>query len=62
MMTPYQKLKSLPDAAGFLKPDVSFNHLDQIALAISDNDAVEQLNHARNQLFNTINPRPKHAA
>ena len=62
MMTPYEKLKSLPDAAGFLKPDVSFNHLDQIALAISDNDAVEQLNHARNQLFNTINPRPKHAA
>jgi hypothetical protein len=28
MMTPYEKLKSLPNAAGFLKPGMSFAALD----------------------------------
>lgn len=31
MMTPYDKLKSPPDACQYLKPGVSFEQLDAIA-------------------------------
>jgi hypothetical protein len=31
-------------------------------MSISDNQAAQQLNAARTQLFQIINPRPKHAA
>lgn len=62
MMTPYEKLKSLPDAMRFLKPGTTFEQLDQIAAAISDNVAAERLNEARKKLFQSINRRSKHAA
>lgn len=51
MMTPYDKLKSLPNAAQYLKPGVSFDKLDAIAHHMSDNAAAEQLNQARDELF-----------
>jgi len=54
MMTPYEKLKSLPQAAQYLKPDVRFQHLDEKAYAISDNEAAKRLQAARRQLFETI--------
>lgn len=54
MDTPYDKLKSLPNAHSFLKPDVTFEQLDAIALAISDNQAAQQMNEAKRQLFKTI--------
>ena len=39
-MTPYEKLKSLPNAAACLKPGTSFDQLDAVAAAaMSDNDA-----------------------
>jgi hypothetical protein len=44
MMTPYEKLKSLPNAAQYLKPRVSFQDLDALATSISDNDAAQRLN------------------
>jgi hypothetical protein len=31
MMTPYDKLKSLPHAEKYLKPDITFKQLDAIA-------------------------------
>jgi hypothetical protein len=62
MMTPYQKLKSLPEAQRFLKPGVSFLQLDHLAMAITDNQAAAQLNAARSKLFQSINHRPKRAA
>ena len=37
MMTPYEKLKSLPDAIQYLKPEITFQILDEFALKISDN-------------------------
>ena len=37
VMTPYEKLKSLPDAAARLKPGTSFDELDAVAAAMSDN-------------------------
>lgn len=62
MMTPYDKLKSLPEAADYLKPGVCFEDLDRRATAISDNEAAERLNEARNKLFKSIQRRSKHAA
>jgi transposase InsO family protein len=59
MMTPYEKLKSLPQAEQFLKPGVSFKQLDAQASAMSDNDAAQRLNHARAILFKTIFNRAK---
>ncbi len=54
MMTPYEKLKSLPDAAQYLKPGVTFEMLDAIAMKQSDLDAWTQFQKARAKLFDTI--------
>ncbi len=54
MMTPYDKLKSLPSAKDYLKPGVSFEILDKFAYQISDNQAADQLQKARRKLFKTI--------
>ena len=54
MMTPYDKLKSLPDASNYLKPGISFETLNQVALQISDNEAADQMKKARHKLFNNI--------
>jgi len=57
MMTPYDKLKSLPNAKNYLKPSTSFEILDKLAHQISDNQAADQLQKARQILFKTINGR-----
>lgn len=62
MMTPYEKLKSLPQAETFLKFGVNFEQLEAQARAMSDNDAAEQMNAARSALFKTIFNRSKTAA
>ena len=62
MMTPYEKLKSLHQAQQFLKPGITFLHLDVQATALSDNEAAQRLNHARTLLFRTILNRSKTAA
>ena len=56
VMTPYEKLKSLPDAADCLKPGTTFDQLDATATARSDNEAARALNQARERLFRSINP------
>ena len=57
VMTPYEKLKSLPNAAACLKPGTSFDQLDAVAAAaMSDNDAARALNQARDRLFASIDP------
>ena len=61
MMTPYEKLKSLDNAATYLKPGVSFEHLDAISYQISDNEAARRLNQARAELFRSIN-KPQNPA
>ena len=55
LMTPYDKLKSLPNAEHYLKAGLTFEQLDAIAHAISDNQAARQLNQARDKLFQSIN-------
>lgn len=62
MMTPFDKLKSLPDAAAFLKPGGTFDELDAVAYAISDNDAARALNQVRDQLFQSITKTRRSAA
>jgi len=54
MKTPYEKLKSLPQAETHLKPGVTFKQLDAIAYKISDNEAARRLNKARTLLFQQI--------
>ena len=55
-MTPYEKLKSLPNAVAYLKPGTSFDQLEAVAAAMSDNDAARALNQARDRLFDSIDP------
>lgn len=57
MMTPYDKLKSLPNASNYLKPGINFEILDKLSHAMSDNQAADQLQKARQKLFKTINGR-----
>lgn len=54
MMTPYDKLKSLPEAESFRKTGVTFTALDALAFAISDNEAASRLSQARQLLFQQI--------
>lgn len=54
MMTPFEKLKSLPSAESYLKEGVTFKELDDIAHSISDNEAAKKLNQARDKLFQVI--------
>ncbi len=60
MMTPYDKLKSLPQAQQYLKSGITFAHLDAIATRMSDNDSAAQLQRAKQKLFQHIHER--HAA
>jgi hypothetical protein len=62
MMTPYEKLKSLPNAEAFLKNGMSFQQLDEIAFQQSDNEAARLLNQARQELFQSITSTQNHAA
>ena len=50
-MTPLDKLASLPDAATFLREGQSLAQLQQLARALSDVQAAEELNEARQALF-----------
>ena len=51
MMTPYEKLKSLTNAEQYLKPEISFEILDEYAIKMSDNEAAKCLQKARQKLF-----------
>lgn len=54
MMTPYDKLKQLPDAEQYLKPGIMFKQLERIAMQYTDNEAAKRLKQARYKLFKTI--------
>jgi transposase InsO family protein len=49
--TPYEKLKSLPDAAGYLKPGVSFARLDRVAKAMIDTECAKKMSAAKAKLL-----------
>ena len=52
--TPYEKLKSLPDAERFPRPGITFADLDEVAYAMSDLEANRRANRARDELFRAI--------
>ena len=54
MMTPYEKLKSLPSAETYLKPEIYFEILDEQVIEMTDNACVELLQKERKKLFNQI--------
>ena len=57
VMTPLDKLASLPNAAQFLRPDVTLAGLQELARARTDVQAAEDLAAARRALFKRITTR-----
>ena len=53
-MTPYDKLKSLPNSEKYLKPGLSFAILDLVAMEMTDNQAAKILKTEKLKLFNQI--------
>ena len=53
-MTPYEVLKSHLNASEFLKEGISFEILDKIAYAKSDNQFAEEMREAQKKLFEKI--------
>ncbi len=54
MMTPYDKLKSLPNSEKYLKSGLSFAILDLVAMEMTDNEAAKILKTEKLKLFNQI--------
>ena len=52
--TPYERLKSLPQAESYLRPGITFEKLDAIANQMSDNQFAERMVKARSNLFQQI--------
>jgi hypothetical protein len=57
VMTPYDKLKSLPGVRNHLKPGVTLKKLSDTANQISDNEFAERMVKARSNLFEYITRR-----
>jgi transposase InsO family protein len=57
MMTPYEKLKSLPNMESYLQSGVTLNKLSGIANQMSDNEFAERMVKARSNLFDYITRR-----
>ena len=56
-MTPLDKLSSLPHAATFLRHGITLEQLHELATALTDIQAAEQLNAARQALFKQLPAR-----
>lgn len=55
IMTPYEKLKSLPNARQYLRPGVSFVKLDTLAKKETDLESARKVKQAREKLFQMFN-------
>jgi hypothetical protein len=58
LMTPYDKLKSLPDASRYLKAGWTLERLDALAGELSDHEAARRMTEARDKLFQTLQRQP----
>ena len=54
VMTPHEKLKSLPNAESYLRPGVTLKKLSDIANQMSDNEFAERMVKAHSNLFQHI--------
>ncbi len=61
-MTPWDRLRSIPNVATALKPGVTLETLQHQASQMSDNEAAQRLNTARTTLFQSIHRRSRTAA
>jgi transposase InsO family protein len=52
--TPYEKLKSLEQAATFLKPALTFAQLDHLAAALSDTECAQKMTRAKAELLRRV--------
>lgn len=59
MMTPYEKFRSLAKPSQYSKPGITFRNLDAFVNEMTDNEAAEQLNSARDHLFKQLHERLK---
>ena len=57
MMTPFEKLLSLPRPSRYLKPGNTLKKLNAFACAMTDNEAAEQMNTVRDKLFKQLHER-----
>jgi len=62
IMTPWERLKSIPAYQSFLKPVITSTALEITAHSMSDNESAKQVQQARQRLFQSFNPRSKSAA
>jgi hypothetical protein len=62
IMTPWDRLQTIPNYSNHLQPEVTAVMLERQASALSDNDAAMQLQKARKRLFQSFNRRSKLAA
>jgi hypothetical protein len=53
-MTPYERLRSLPDAEQYLKEGFTFEKMDLFAKEKSDNECAEEMMKAKEKLFEEI--------
>ena len=53
-MTPYEKLRSIPDARVYLKEGVTLEMLDKKARRYTDNEMAKKVQLERDQLFDKI--------
>lgn len=61
MMTPHEKLKSLPNASQYLKRGGSLKKLERIAMEMSDHEAAQRMTLARDKLFQDLRRAPQAA-
>jgi transposase InsO family protein len=59
MMTPYEKFRSLSKPSQYLKHGITLKNLDEFAQEMTDNEAAEQMNLARDKLFNQLHEHIK---
>lgn len=53
-MTPYEALKKVPEAVEYLKEGVTFEQLDKLAAAESDNECAERMQDEKKRLFRKV--------
>jgi len=54
IMTPYEKLKSLPDSQKYLRKDIDFAVLDKEVMRMTDLESAKQMSEQRSLLFRKI--------
>jgi hypothetical protein len=57
MMTNYDKFISLTNPKQYLKPDITLEQLNAFSKKMNNNEADEQLNKARDTLFEQLHER-----